>query len=888
MSAEELLALRFEEPDWFHFLVKMHLAFLLDLNTDDCDCAFVYEDCAAAAAAANKDHQQSFARRILNTPKKLRAVPGQSSSSSSSGVMHGAALTMEGVCQVFQLVEYLGRERNLTTEGVFRKHGNLRKQTALKERLNRGVPIDLDEGEFSVHECAAVLKSFLAELSEPLLTDACYRAHCQAAQLVKEEGDTTEKERSEAEAKRTECLQLLFLLIPEPNYNLLRDLLFLLHRVAQQEKLNKMGTANLGTMFAPLILCPRKISAESIQTNHQMLSRAVAAMIADAEVLFKLPQKLRTDLEMHLKDRAKQPKTPSRKTLQVDADGRVQSPVVKTMISFVDREKTNQAAAESSTDSELAALYAHVQSWPESERKRKLIAKLNDANGQGTPQVTGSTRKKKRDGGGGRLRGLLTPKRGGGSSKVTAGTTSSTSTQKDAPDQAKIGRRHASYSLQQQGHFATPSQVLHSFRRQKSESASSSDDHQQKSEPIDQKLLSPQSSPAILVSPSAIEAITSKTATLQKEEDLDGSYIVAEKLKETETSEAQKKKKSLPPPPVPERISSLNKASKEISPITSCAQKMPSEMQQSMFTPRSRRPVLAASSLAHLAAKTTSSNGFLPPESPSLPPEYNEDEPDEEVVVTKKEEEEATQKHSETPSSLKKEFKEYLTSQQMALESSPASSSVLEASVTSSVIGKEAEMLLSGEMALSESMCAVLDGNLPDDDEKERSVGEGPVEAVATIKVQPEENSASCPVTPSMLDPVDVDSVLALSDITEEEDDRDNDDEDDDKENSSVLSASYISAKSNVSATYSTASTTICQDIPLPASCEGKKEVATCGITISYPNDGGGNVSGSVCLTSGEKRKQGRKRRSLTEISDLNPVTQQRRGSKNIFFETDV
>ena len=68
---------------------------------------------------------------------------------------------------------------------------------ALKERLNRGVRLDLDDEEFSVHECAAVrtrctwcmqlylhgtmqvLKQFLANLPEPLLTDAYYQAHCQ-------------------------------------------------------------------------------------------------------------------------------------------------------------------------------------------------------------------------------------------------------------------------------------------------------------------------------------------------------------------------------------------------------------------------------------------------------------------------------------------------------------------------------------------------------------------------------------------------------------------------------------------------------------------------------------------------------------------------------------
>ena len=43
----------------------------------------------------------------------------------------------------------------------------------------QGIPLNLDDDEFSVHECAAVLKNFLANLPEPLLTDAYYRAHCQ-------------------------------------------------------------------------------------------------------------------------------------------------------------------------------------------------------------------------------------------------------------------------------------------------------------------------------------------------------------------------------------------------------------------------------------------------------------------------------------------------------------------------------------------------------------------------------------------------------------------------------------------------------------------------------------------------------------------------------------
>lgn len=47
--------------------------------------------------------------------------------------------------------------------------------------MSQGVFLDLDDGRFSVHDCASVLKGFLADLSEPLLTDLHYPAHCQIA-----------------------------------------------------------------------------------------------------------------------------------------------------------------------------------------------------------------------------------------------------------------------------------------------------------------------------------------------------------------------------------------------------------------------------------------------------------------------------------------------------------------------------------------------------------------------------------------------------------------------------------------------------------------------------------------------------------------------------------
>jgi len=55
------------------------------------------------------------------------------------------------------------------------------RQQELKGLLNQGVALNLEEGKYSVHDCASVLKNFLADLPEPLLTDAHYQAYCQVA-----------------------------------------------------------------------------------------------------------------------------------------------------------------------------------------------------------------------------------------------------------------------------------------------------------------------------------------------------------------------------------------------------------------------------------------------------------------------------------------------------------------------------------------------------------------------------------------------------------------------------------------------------------------------------------------------------------------------------------
>lgn len=66
-------------------------------------------------------------------------------------------------------------------EGIFRKTGSLTRQSELKLILSKEVKVELNSSPFNVHDCASVFKGYLADLPEPIFTDAYFRAHCQLA-----------------------------------------------------------------------------------------------------------------------------------------------------------------------------------------------------------------------------------------------------------------------------------------------------------------------------------------------------------------------------------------------------------------------------------------------------------------------------------------------------------------------------------------------------------------------------------------------------------------------------------------------------------------------------------------------------------------------------------
>ncbi|XP_075221550.1 rho GTPase activating protein at 54D isoform X2 [Lycorma delicatula] len=344
--------LRREDPEQFYTLVRMHLSFVLDLTTEDCECP------------VEKDKLRQLLKWGLAAfMKKTRTVVKNGS--------EGQPLTKQGITQVYQLVEFLSKDDNVVQEGIFRRSGKLTRQQELKSLLNQGIPLRLENGQFSVHDCASVFKSFLANLPEPLLTEAYYPAYCQIAELCVSE--------KSSDGRLLRALQLLLLLLPEENWLLLKDVIMMLHLTASYEGQNKMTAENLATLFTPHLLCPRKLSPEALHTNAQMLSHVVTFMIRSGLDLFQVPPTLATDIYAYWE----------RKKLSSQAEG-CESSAANTVFTFVDRERTAQENTTNPTEAALAQLYAYIQSLPESNKKRRLVKQFNKENGHGTPRHTSS------------------------------------------------------------------------------------------------------------------------------------------------------------------------------------------------------------------------------------------------------------------------------------------------------------------------------------------------------------------------------------------------------------------------------------------------------------------------------------------------------------------
>jgi len=141
-------------------------------------------------------------------------------------------------------MDFLSKPENLEVEGIFRKSGNAAQIKELMQRINNGESIVFNDGD--VHIAAVILKTFLKELDEPVLTYKLYDYIIGIADLPKDD--------------RIPAIKMTLEQLPPQNLVVLQHLVEFLSLVSDRSDLNKMNEKNLALVFGPNLIRPREVS----------------------------------------------------------------------------------------------------------------------------------------------------------------------------------------------------------------------------------------------------------------------------------------------------------------------------------------------------------------------------------------------------------------------------------------------------------------------------------------------------------------------------------------------------------------------------------------------------------------------------------------------------
>ncbi|KAM6147215.1 LOW QUALITY PROTEIN: rho GTPase-activating protein 6 [Phoenicopterus ruber ruber] len=194
-------------------------------------------------------------------------------------------------------------KHGLQTVGIFRVGSSKKRVRQLREEFDRGIDVVLDE-EHSIHDVAALLKEFLRDMPDPLLTRELYTPFINTLLLEPDEQLST--------------LQLLIYLLPPCNCDTLHRLLQFLSIVAghaedttdkdgQEITGNKMTSLNLATIFGPNLLHKQKSTDKefSVQSSARAeestaIIAVVQKMIENYEALFMVSPDLQNEVLISL------------------------------------------------------------------------------------------------------------------------------------------------------------------------------------------------------------------------------------------------------------------------------------------------------------------------------------------------------------------------------------------------------------------------------------------------------------------------------------------------------------------------------------------------------------------------------------------------------------
>ncbi|KAK4635237.1 Rho-type GTPase-activating protein 1 [Fulvia fulva] len=180
------------------------------------------------------------------------------------------------------------RTMDMSVEGVFRKNGNIKRLNDVKEEIDNKGAVDVDLSKENPVQVAALLKKFLRELPDPLLTHKLHDLWITSQKI--DDSD-----------RRRRLLHLTCCLLPKSHRDTMEVLFTFLQWVSSfshvdEESGSKMDIHNLATVITPNILHRGK---DHVPVDDSFLAiEAVHSLIECNEAMCEVPE----DLAMILND----------------------------------------------------------------------------------------------------------------------------------------------------------------------------------------------------------------------------------------------------------------------------------------------------------------------------------------------------------------------------------------------------------------------------------------------------------------------------------------------------------------------------------------------------------------------------------------------------------
>ena len=180
-------------------------------------------------------------------------------------------------CFISSLIHLFFFAADIVIEGLFRKSGSRVRQNELVEHLAPGnLEIDLTKSSYSVHDVCCVLKRFISELPQPLLTNTLRDLFFESLQI-------------KSSIHQIDVIRILILLLPETNQTFIKDLFRMFDEIVKYSSKNLMTSGNLSTIFSPMFFFTSDTSAEKLKDSLYNITQCLKLMIDNSDKIFLAP-----------------------------------------------------------------------------------------------------------------------------------------------------------------------------------------------------------------------------------------------------------------------------------------------------------------------------------------------------------------------------------------------------------------------------------------------------------------------------------------------------------------------------------------------------------------------------------------------------------------------